>query len=266
MAFFPFPFDLLLVCGLGLVLGSFSTALAWRVPLGKSWGVAAKPGEGRPLFERSACPRCGAVLRARDLVPVFSWLFLKGRCRRCGGSIGAWYPAAELLTLGAALACYAVMGLTPASLVVIAALPFLVALAIVDMRYMILPDQLVAALAVAGVLRLLAEGAVSGFGGAFMSEAAFRLAGAAVFGGLAWGLRAAAGFVLKKEAMGFGDVKLFAVSGLWLGLPLMPLFLVGAGGAGVLWGGAQKIFFKNRFFPFGPAIILSLYICILLKN
>lgn len=265
MFILPSPFDLLLVCGLGLVMGSFATALAWREPLGKSWGVARQPGEGR-LFARSACPHCGAVLGVRDLVPVFSWLFLKGRCRRCGASIGAWYPALELLVLAAALGCYAVMGLTFASLAVICALPFLAALAVVDIRYMILPDRLVAALAVIGGAYLLAEGAVSGFGGGFMFEAAFRLAGAAVFGGLAWGLRAAAGFVLKKEAMGFGDVKLFAVSGLWLGLPLMPVFLIGAGAAGVLWGGAQKIFFKNRFFPFGPAIILSLYICILLKN
>lgn len=78
---------LVLAVVLGAVFGSFATAAAWRLPRGEPLVVA-----------RSRCPRCGTTLQARDLVPVVSWLLLRGRCRACGAGIGWRYPVAELAT------------------------------------------------------------------------------------------------------------------------------------------------------------------------
>jgi prepilin signal peptidase PulO-like enzyme (type II secretory pathway) len=82
-----FPLRLFSGVLLGLILGSFATMLAYRVPRGLSI-----------VFPRSHCPACKTTLGPRDLVPVFSWLFLRGRCRHCGAPIGARYVIAEIAT------------------------------------------------------------------------------------------------------------------------------------------------------------------------
>ena len=84
---------------LGAILGSFATAVAYRLPRGENW-----------VSERSKCPACGAQIRVRDNVPIVSWLLLRGRCRDCGAPISARYPLAEL-TLGALFAAtYLIIG------------------------------------------------------------------------------------------------------------------------------------------------------------
>lgn len=253
-------FLLLFVFILGLFFGSFATAIAHRVPAGLSWSFRRK-GESVP---RSACPSCGTVLGPLDLVPVFSWLALRGRCRHCRAPIGWAYPATELAT---GLACAGVLagrgGGDPVTIGLILACPFLMALLLIDLRHFILPDSL--NLILAGLWASVV--AASAWQGA---DAIGLLAGG-VTGGAVFGLLALAlGWVMKKalgkDALGLGDVKFFIVAGLWLGAMMLPVFLIFSGFAGVVFGLVYRIVTKQAYFPFGPALIIAFYFCAVLAD
>lgn len=238
----PLSVQFLFAALVGLVLGSFATALTHRIPLGQDIGVAKKM--------RSQCPSCGHVLRARDLIPVFSWLILKGRCRYCKAQISGVYPAIELGCVAAVLGVYAVYGFTVPGLVALFAMPVLLALLAIDLKHFILPDVLVGTLLIFGIF----------FHGWQFWE--FLIPGLS-FAFILWLLGWIMGRVLKKDALGFGDVKFFGVCGFWLGFPaLAPLCLM-AGAMGVVLGLVWKIAFKSETFPFGPALIVSFYACLL---
>lgn len=229
----------------GLAFGSFATALTHRIPLEQGWGLRNKT--------RSACPSCGAVLKYRDLVPVFSWLFLRGKCRACKAPISPAYPAIELATLASVLGVYAVYGFAEQGFIAALAMPFLMALLAIDLKHFILPDTLVAALALLSIA----------FHGADIIH--FIVPGLA-FAFILWLLGWVMEKALKKEALGFGDVKFFGAAGLWLGFPaLAPLCLM-AGAFGVVMGLVWRVVFKSEIFPFGPALIVSFYACLLLQG
>lgn len=246
-------FEFLVVAFLGLVLGSFSTALTYRIPRGISWGA-----------KRSACTSCQNPLGLMDLIPLFSWLLSKGRCRHCQARISPLYPVIELVTLLSVLGLYMAYGFTPQAFLVMFAMPFLVALLFIDLEHMILPDVLNMILAGLGALNLIMlvfyahEISLTG------ALTSYVLA-AAVYGAVAWGLGWAMSKILKKEALGFGDVKFFAVAGLWLGLGEMALFCILGGLFGVLFGILWKITKKDDIFPFGPALIASFYALLLVN-
>src|SRR5580765_5780806 len=116
----------------GLLIGSFLTVVVWRVP------------RKEPIARgRSMCPSCGAVIGARDNVPLFSWLLLRGKCRRCGNRISAIYPLTELATAalfaGASLSFDDawVAGLMAAFLAVLLAVSF------IDLQHRIIPNRIV---------------------------------------------------------------------------------------------------------------------------
>ncbi len=88
---------------------------------------------------------------------------------------------------------------------------------------------------------------------------------AIIFGGFAFAIRGLGAFILRKEALGMGDVKLFAAIGLWLPVSMLPNFLILAGGIGIVFGIIWRLTQKTNLFPFGPAIIVSFSICFLLK-
>ncbi|HYA44511.1 MAG TPA: prepilin peptidase [Acidimicrobiales bacterium] len=197
MALAPGPPAALLLGVLGLVVGSFANVVIYRVPAGRS---IVRPG--------SACPKCGASIRARDNVPIVSWLFLRGRCRDCKAPIPVRYPLVEALVGG----LFAGMGLrfglswTAGAEAVLAA--GLVALGFIDLDHMLLPRKVVyTTLALVGAL-LLAGAAASGDW--------HRLLIAAACGAVAWTLFFAINYV-SPRALGFGDVRLALLIGLGLG-------------------------------------------------
>lgn len=249
-----------LVFLLGLMLGSFASALSWRIPRGFSWTADQKDGHAKPV--RSQCTHCGHVLGVLDLFPLFSWLMLKGRCRYCGVAIGARYPLIELGTAAACLGVYAAWGLTAPGLALIAAMPFLMALLVIDIDHMILPDQLNLLLAVAGAVFLAVQGGHGALWGIFLSH----LAAALVYGGVLWLTGLVMGYALKKDALGGGDVKFAAAAGLWLGAGAFPFFLIASGAAGVIWGGISRFLRGQPLFPFGPALIGAFYIGMILRG
>lgn len=199
---------------LGATMGSFVAALVMRWPQGRS-----------VIRGRSACDACGATVRARDLVPVFSALALRGRCRDCGTRIDpvhAWVEAA-----GAAIGASA--GVLAAGPVAIAGAVFgwvLLALAALDLRHFWLPDRLTVALALAGVAAGLA-GVAPDLG----ERAIGGIAGFAALWLVAWGYRRVRG----REGMGGGDPKLFGAIGLWLGWRMLPGVLLLASVIGLGW-------------------------------
>lgn len=254
--------DLVFVALLGLCLGSFSTAITYRELHDLAWLFPAKTNkesqEGKQLSTyRSACPQCFHPLSVLDLIPVFSWLFLRGRCRYCSKPIGMLYPLLELGCLNACLLIFFVHGLTAQSLAMMVCVPFLAALIVVDLQRMILPNMLVLLSALCGVGYLAA-----GYFQQQMSlwDVAMACFSAFLYGGFSLFMGWLVSVALKKEALGMGDVKFFAVAGLWLGGAAFPAYCILSGILGIVVGLIWQWATGNKLFPFGPALILSLYV------
>ena len=225
----------------GLLIGSFLNVCIWRLPREES---IIRPG--------SHCPACSTVLGARDLVPVLSWLFLRGKCRFCGVKISARYPAVELLTGGLFLVTYLHYGLTPGLVAALVFSSFMVAITFIDLDHQIILDGMLALLAVCGLGLQLWTGSVG---------LVSMLIGAFVGGGLLLLLA-----ILSRGGMGGGDVKFAAALGFWLGWPgiLLGLFL------GFVLGGLISLLLlvtglrgRKDFIPFGPFIAIGAWIALL---
>ena len=117
---------------LGLIFGSFATALAYRLPRGESVSTG-----------RSKCPNCGHQITALENVPVFSWLFLRGRCRNCGNKISVRYPLIELATAFLFVAAAAKFGFTPEAFIFAGFFWVLVVLTVIDLELKLLPNKVV---------------------------------------------------------------------------------------------------------------------------
>jgi leader peptidase (prepilin peptidase)/N-methyltransferase len=227
---------------LGLLIGSFLNVVVWRVPRGES--VAHPP---------SACPGCGHAIRARDNVPVLSWLLLRGRCRDCGTPISARYPAVELGT--AVLFALVALHLQPWAIPAFAYLAAVgVALALIDLDTQRLPNALVLpSYPVLAALLALASWGTGDW------PALLR----ALIGGTALWVVYFALCLAHPRGMGFGDVKLAGLLGgalAWIG---WGAFAVGAFGAFLL-GGFYAIGLlltrragRRSGIPFGPWMLLG---------
>jgi leader peptidase (prepilin peptidase)/N-methyltransferase len=220
----------------GLAVGSFATAVAYRVPRGLPFAV-----------ERSQCPACGAQIGARDNVPVFSWLVLRGRARCCGSAISARYPLTEL-TVGVLYAATVIVYRHHAAEAVIG-LVFVAMLAIVtltDLDLRIIPNKVL----IAGSVLCLAIAIPTDPGG--VPE---RLIAGAAGGGLFFLV-----VLAYPRGMGMGDVKLVATMGLFLGRAVAPAVLAGllagsiVGLALIATQGAQA---RKMAIPFGPFLALG---------
>jgi leader peptidase (prepilin peptidase) / N-methyltransferase len=194
---------------LGAVVGSFLNVVIARVPVGES---IVHPG--------SRCPKCRAAIRWFDNVPVVSWLVLRARCRVCGVRISPRYPLVELAGGAAALVAFARHGLGGAALAEFALVATLLALALIDLDTWLLPNAITWPLIAAGVL-------ANGLGAGPVGSVRPSLYGAGI-GFAAFSAVAVVGEkILRREAMGFGDVWLLAALGAWLGhAALLPVVLL----------------------------------------
>lgn len=220
----------------GLLIGSFVTVVAHRVPRGES-----------VVGGRSHCPACGAQIAAYDNVPVFSWLLLRGRARCCGAAISPRYPLTEL-TVGVLYAATALVFYgDPAELALgLVFVTMLVAVTLTDLERRIIPNKILIVAAVLAVAIATLTDA-----GSLPERAIAALA--------AGGLLLAAALAYPR-GMGLGDVKLAATMGLFLGRDVAPAILV-ALLAGSLIGlamiarhGAEA---RKRAIPFGPFLALG---------
>lgn len=240
-------------CGvLGLIVGSFLNVVIWRVPRGES--VVRPP---------SHCPGCDTPIAPRDNIPVVSWLWLRGRCRHCGTSISRRYPAVELLTAGlfAGLAAYfGPIAQLPAYLYLAAVG---VALALIDLDVQRLPDVLTLPSYPVGLVLLGAASWVHHDAWSFVRALIGMAALFAFYFTVA---------VVAPRGMGFGDVKLSGVIGLylaWLGWGQLAVGAFAAFAVGALVGIGLILFAgggRKTKVPFGPFMLVGGLLGILLGS
>jgi leader peptidase (prepilin peptidase)/N-methyltransferase len=206
---------------LGLIVGSYLNVVVYRLPRGIS-----------TILPRSRCPQCGAAIRAIDNVPVLSFLLLGGRCRACKARISRRYPMIEAATAAFFVACLLRFGVAFEAGVAALFGSLMLALAIIDVEHMILPDVLTCpGIALGILLQPLVSWARlwDGPWGAMAGAAAGALLGGGVLLAvwLAWYL------IRHEEGMGLGDVKMLAVVGAFLGWKgaLVALFFAALSGA-----------------------------------
>ena len=172
----------------------------------------------------SACPNCKAPIKAWQNIPVFSWLMLRGRCASCKTRISARYPVVELATgiLSAWVAWHFGFG-APAACAVLVTWA-LIALTGIDIDHQLLPDSITLPLLWAGLLAAVAVGPVAG--STLPVSPRDALIGAAAGYVSLWLVFHAFRLITGKEGMGYGDFKLFAALGAWLGWKLLPLVIL----------------------------------------
>ena len=242
-----------MVCGvLGLAVGSFLNVVIHRVPKKES-----------VVTPRSRCPQCGTELAPRDNIPVVSWLVLRGKCRTCSAPISVRYPLVELATalLWVAMAVrFGADWALPAYLVLAASL---LAISVIDLELYIIPNRIVyPTLAIAAPLLVAA---------ALLNDDVDAIKRAAI-GGLAAFIALFVIHVISPRGMGFGDVRLSGVLGMYLGwidlslvfLGLFLGFLLGAVvGIGLMVVGRRG---RKDAVPFGPFLAAGALLAILFSD
>ena len=249
---------------LGLCVGSFLNVVIHRLPrmMEREWRAQCAelagqtPPEEPPyslVAPRSACPACGHRIHAWENVPVVSWLALRGRCSACRVRISVQYPLVELLA--GAGAGYAAWRFGPVLAALGAALFvwFTIALAFIDQETGFLPDDL--------TLPLVWLGLLVNLGGAFvpLRDAVIGAAAGYIF---LWSVNTVFRMLRGMDGMGYGDFKLYAAVGAFLGWKLLPLVILLSSVVGVVFGSLQMFSARRGWdwkfkFHFGPYLALA---------
>ncbi len=242
---------------LGLMVGSFLNVVIHRLPImmERDWAAqcAELKGEAAPAFEplslarpRSRCPQCGHSITALENIPLVSWLLLRGRCKGCAAPISLRYPLIEALTgLLFGLAAWH-FGFTAAGLGALVFVAALLALTAIDFDTQLLPDDITLPLLWIG-LALNAFNVYTDLKSAVIGA----MAGYLSLWGVYWLFKLFTG----KEGMGYGDFKLLAALGAWLGWQMLPLTILLSSLVGAVVGISLMAFARhgrNVPIPFGP--------------
>ena len=252
---------------LGLIVGSFLNVVILRLPkrMQAELGEACADLRGEdtePLPSRwfgldylitpaSSCPHCGHGIRAWENIPVFSYLLLRGRCSNCKASIGIRYPVVELLTGLLSLFVVLHFGATPTAVVALILVWTLTALTVIDLDEQLLPDQL--------TLPLLWLGLLVNIGGMFTDLTSAVIGAAAGYLSL-WFVFQVFRLLTGREGMGYGDFKLIAVFGAFLGWQMLPLVVLLSSFIGAIVGVGMIVFLgrdRQIPIPFGPYIAVA---------
>ncbi len=244
---------------LGLLFGSFGNVVIHRIPkmLERDWTQQCAELRGEPasaeasprynlMVPGSACPACGHEITALENIPIVSWLVLRGRCSACKVGISARYPLVELasglLFLGAAYK----FGLTATAVAACGYLFALLVLSGIDLDTQLLPDQITVPLAWAGLI-------ANSFG--LFTDWRSALWGAVIGYLVLWTVYWLFKLVTGKEGMGYGDFKLLAAIGAWLGWQHLPAVVLIASVVGAVVGVGLMVsgkLGKGMPMPFGP--------------
>jgi leader peptidase (prepilin peptidase)/N-methyltransferase len=259
---------------LGLLIGSFLNVVVYRLPvmMERDWQSQAKQileiqdtredndAEESETFNlvlpNSRCPSCNRPIRPWENIPVLSYLVLGGKCAGCKDSISIRYPLVELLTGLLTVIVVIQYGLTPVA-IVLACLTFgLIALALIDYDTKLLPDDITLPLLWLGLIVNYYE-LVTNFSSAFWG---------AILGYLAlWSVYQTFRLMTGKEGMGYGDFKLLAVLGAWMGWELLPLIIILSSLTGAVIGGSLIALGRDRNnpIPFGPYLAIAGWIALM---
>ncbi|WBA15170.1 prepilin peptidase [Salinivibrio proteolyticus] len=272
MLIFSSPLFIVLAGLFGLIIGSFLNVVIARLPImmARRWrqeclatfpdaNIEAQDGQRFDLcLPASHCPACEQTIRWYDNIPLLSWLALKGRCRHCQHPISKRYPLVELT--GAILCMLPAWLFTSPTwaIAVMAASLVLLALTLIDWETLLLPDQLTLPLMWAGISL-----ALIGISPVTLSESVI---GAMVGYVSLWSLFWAFKLTTGKEGMGYGDFKLFAALGAWLGWQVLPLLILLASLSGAVIGAIvlrRQQQGLQQPFAFGPFIAIAGWVCLL---
>ncbi|MGF1752729.1 A24 family peptidase [Vibrio makurazakiensis] len=268
--YYPWLFPVLATL-FGLIVGSFLNVVIHRLPIMMEREWTAECSECFPEYKipvpegtynlsvpRSTCPKCNSQLRILDNIPVLSWLLLRGKCHKCSNPISIRYPAVELLT---AIMCFIVaanFGFSAFSITLLFFTFTLIAATFIDLDTMLLPDQLTLPLVWAGI-------ALSVFGISPVSlqdSVIGAMTGYLSLWSVYWGFK----FLTGKDGMGFGDFKLLAALGAWLGWQHLPIIILLSSLVGLVFGLIQLRLQKkgiDKAFPFGPYLAIAGWISLI---
>lgn len=249
--------------GLGLMLGSFLNVVILRLPRRLEWQWTRDSREvlGEPeiydppppgiVVERSHCLHCKAQLGWHENIPVFSWIWQRGKCRHCGVAISVQYPLVELLTMLLVLVCVWRFGFGWQGFGAIVLTCVLIALSGIDLRTQLLPDQL--------TLPLMWLGLIAASDGLYMPAKPALLGAIAGYVSL-WSVWWLFKQLTGKEGMGHGDFKLLAALGAWVGLQgILPTVLISSLVGAII--GSIWLAMRGRDratpIPFGPYLAIA---------
>lgn len=254
---------------LGLCVGSFLNVVISRLPqmMMREWQAEARaalelePEASEPfnlLTPTSRCPDCHAAIAWHDNLPLLGWLKRRGRCAKCVTAISPQYPLVELAGGLLALASVVVYGATLQAAFIAGACLALLAMAVIDFRTQLLPDALTLPLLWAGLLYQLVIQPIP------LTDAVIgAMAGYLVLWSFYWLFK----LITGKEGMGYGDFKLLAALGAWLGWQYLPLVLILSAGLGAVVGILIQLAIprlRGAPLPFGPWLALAGWIALLI--
>lgn len=203
------------------------------------------------VLPRSACPHCGHQITAFENIPVFSYLFIRGKCTGCKAPVSIRYPLVELLTSGISAFLIWHFGSGLAGLMSVVFAWFLIAMTFIDADTQLLPDDL--------TLPLLWLGLIVNINGTFAPLHEAVIGAAAGYLSL-WSIFWLFKFATGKDGMGYGDFKLLAALGAWMGWTLLPIIILLSSCVGALIGVTLIVMSKlgkNRQIPFGPYLAIA---------
>lgn len=271
LVFETYPaFFYVMILILGLTVGSFLNVVIYRLPVmmenefrcacrdefgdfkdKKVQQLAQETKTFNLAVPASTCPHCGHKIKVWENIPVLSWVLLKARCSNCGNPISARYPAIEALTglLSVAMAWH--FGVTEQTLFILVFLWCLIALTFIDLDKMYLPDQITLPLMWLGLLLSLNNTFVPPVD-AILGASLGYLSLWSVY----WGFKLLTG----KEGFGYGDFKLLAAMGAWMGYAQLPVIIILSSFVGAIIGIAMLVAKKNQSdqqIPFGPYLAIA---------
>ena len=261
-----------IVLFLGLSFGSFLNVVAYRLPrmMERDWKLECHEFlelEPPKLDDKllslslsapsSACPNCGHKIRFWENIPVISYLLLKAKCSSCATGISIQYPVVELLTALASLAVAYTFGVTIQTVVALLFTWVLIALTLIDIKKQLLPDNI--------TLPLLWAGILLSFFNVF-TDLTSSVIGAMAGYMILWSIYQLFKLVTGKEGMGFGDFKLLAALGAWVGFEYLPQIILVSSVVGSIIGISMMLTGRTKQqqpIPFGPYLAIAGWIALL---
>ena len=245
--------DFIFVAIIGALWGSFANVCILRLPEGK--GVVSG---------RSYCPNCKKLITWKDNIPIISFLLLKGKCRQCKKPISFQYTLVEFLSLISFLSIYYLYGISLTTLLLIILAIIFIIIFFIDLKHFIIPNSLTFPLMVLGFIKSF----IPNLDGIFPNYLDSLVGG--LFGyGIIWSIIFFYKQVRKKEGMGLGDAKLFAVIGFWFGWISIPFVIFLSSIIALLSVIPDLIKNSKKMttqIPFGPYIIIGTLVYLFFEN
>lgn len=228
----------------GTVFGSFYNVVGYRIPKGESL-----------ISPSSHCPKCNHKLGPSELVPIFSWLFLRGKCKNCGQKISMFYPIFEFLSGFLFMISYLIFGFDINFFIAITFISMLLIIIISDYQTYIIPDEVLIFFSIILVIELIIKNGIGGIG--------IILLNAIISFAIMFLLKKIGDFMFKKESMGGGDIKLMAIIGAVLGWKMSIITIFLSSFIGLPFSLIYLYKNKTNVIPFGPFLSVAAIIILL---